>query len=96
MTRLKIAAAETEHPGQFCTRRLESSFTFPHQNQTWQSFVFEPLGSNLLDYTNRPANRPFPSQSVRWITIYLLHAIDFLHKNGIVHTGQALRFEEKC
>jgi serine/threonine-protein kinase SRPK3 len=86
--RIGVTVAKSEHPGSICVRQPERIFEIGLKGHTYNCFVFEPLVSNLLEYTNRPSNRPFGSQNVRFTAIYLLHAIDFLHTNGIAHTGK--------
>jgi serine/threonine-protein kinase SRPK3 len=86
--KIVLAAAHSEHPGSICVRQPERVFEIGLKGHTYNFFVLEPLGSNLLEYTNRPSNRPFGSQNVRFTAIYLLHAMDFLHTNGIAHTGK--------
>ncbi|KAK5113555.1 hypothetical protein LTR62_003424 [Meristemomyces frigidus] len=87
----KIGRAATdspaEHRGSICVRQAERMFDVASKGQTYNCFVFEPLGPNLLEFTNRPSNRPFGSQNVRVTATYLLHAMDFLHTNGIAHTA---------
>jgi hypothetical protein len=86
--KIGLLAAHSEHPGSICVRQSERVFEIGHKGYIYNCFVFEPLGSNLLEYTNRPSNRAFGSQNVRFTAVYLLHAMNFLHTNGIAHTGK--------
>lgn len=69
-------------------RQPERIFDFEAKGQDFNVFVFEPLGPHLLEYTNQPSKRPFGSRNARLTAVYLLHAMDFLHANGIAHTGE--------
>ncbi|KAI7388183.1 hypothetical protein KC336_g17406 [Hortaea werneckii] len=84
--RIGLAATQSDHAGSICVRQPERIFEFHRKGQTYNCFVFEPLGPNLLEFSNQPSNRPFGSQRVRWVATYLLHAMDFLHTNGVAHT----------
>ncbi|KAI7413511.1 hypothetical protein KC336_g11364 [Hortaea werneckii] len=84
--RIELAAAQLGHADSICVRQPERIFDFDRIGQTYNCFVFEPLGPNLLEFTNQPSNRPFGSQKVRWVATYLLRAMDFLHTNGVAHT----------
>lgn len=86
--KLAFAAAHSEHRGSICVRQPERIFDFEAKGQDFNVFVFEPLGPNLLEYTNQPSKRPFGSRNARLTAVYLLHAMDFLHANGIAHTGE--------
>ncbi|RMY82262.1 hypothetical protein D0862_12072 [Hortaea werneckii] len=86
--RIRLAAAQSDHAGSICVRQPERIFEFHLRGQAYNCFVFEPLGPNLLEFTNQPSNRPFGSQRVRLVATYLLHAIDFLHTSGVAHTGK--------
>lgn len=83
--RLRLAA---KHPGSICVSRPANIFDFSRNGHTYNCFVFEPLGPSLFEFTNQPTNRPFGSRNVRFTAAYLLYAIDFLHTNGIAHTGK--------
>jgi serine/threonine-protein kinase SRPK3 len=85
--KIASAAAHSEHRGSICVRRPEYVFDLEARGRPFNCFVFEPLGPSLLEYTNRPSNRPFGIQNARLTATYLLHALDFLHANGIAHTG---------
>lgn len=59
--KLAFAAAHSEHRGSICVRQPERIFDFEAKGQDFNVFVFEPLGPNLLEYTNQPSKRPFGS-----------------------------------
>ncbi|TKX27226.1 protein kinase domain-containing protein 2 [Elsinoe australis] len=84
--RIGLSATCSEHPGSICVRQPERIFDIHFRGQAYNCFVFEPLGPNLLEFSNQQPNPCFGSQNVRLIATYLLHAIDFLHTNGIAHT----------
>lgn len=93
-TAFERIASAAAHRGSICVHWPESVFEFEGategQEQNFNCFVFEPLGPNLLEYTNRlrVSDRLFFGyQNALLTATYLLHALDFLHANGIAHTG---------
>ena len=88
LQKIDAASSSSDHQGRYCVRRPEHIFSFPRNGIAYQCFVFEPLGPSLLEFTNSIPKHPFGSRDVRWTAIYLLHAIDFLHTCGVVHTGE--------
>lgn len=91
--KIKLAAAHSEHRGSICVRRPESVLDFDREGQTYNCFVFAPLGPNLLEYITRSywsSGQPFGSPNTRFVAAYLLYALDFLHANGIAHTGEPI------
>ncbi|GAB1731235.1 hypothetical protein NU195Hw_g8206t1 [Hortaea werneckii] len=84
--RIRQAATQSDHAGSICVRQPERIFEFDRKGQAYNGFVFEPLGPNLLEFTNQPSNRPFGSHRVRLVATYLLHALEFLHTNRVTHT----------
>jgi serine/threonine-protein kinase SRPK3 len=91
LEKIKSADPESESLGSNLVRLPERIFDVVQGEQTYNCFVFEPLGPSLLDFINRPANKPLGVQRVRLTVALLLHALDFLHKNGIAHTGKQRR-----
>lgn len=86
--RLGLARSQWEHQSKHCVRHPDRILALPLQGQMHRCFKFEPLGPSLLEFTSCPTNQPFGSEKVHWIAVYILHALDFLHSNGIVHAGQ--------
>lgn len=82
----------SQNPGKYCVPRAEDILVIPGTNgNKHQCLVFEPLGPNLLEFASQRKKRSgnlFRIDEVRWMTIYFLHALDFLHENGVVHTGK--------
>ena len=52
--------------------------------------AFEPLGKSLLDYIQLNRYHGFPKYMVKQIAYQLLHALDFIHRLGMVHTDLKL------
>jgi serine/threonine-protein kinase SRPK3 len=88
LEKIKLADPELESLGSNLVRQPERIFDVARGEQTYNCFVFEPLGPSLLEFSNRPANKPLGIQRVRVTIALLLHALEFLHKNGIAHTGK--------
>jgi serine/threonine protein kinase len=57
-----------------------------------QCFVFEPLGPSLLEFVAGRKKKVFHIAEVRWMAIYFLTALDFLHTHHVVHTGRLSLF----
>jgi len=91
LEKIKSADPESESLGTNLVRLPERTFDVVRNGQKYNYFVFEPLGPSLLEFINRPANKPLGIQRVRLTVALLLHALDFLHKNGIAHTGKHYR-----
>ncbi|KAF2756313.1 kinase-like protein [Pseudovirgaria hyperparasitica] len=83
---IEQCSSSQEHPGKYCVRRSNQIFSITSNGRVHQCFLFEPLGASLLEFTKAIPRNSFGSHNVRWITTYLLHAMDFLHSNGVVHT----------
>lgn len=90
--RLSATASFTEDPRNVCVRQPESILDLVFREQTYNCFVFPPLGPNLLEFKNQLQllNEPFGSHRARVAATYMLLAIDPLHSAGIIHTGKNL------
>lgn len=84
-----LRQTQPDHSGRYCVRRAERSFSVTSGSKLHDCFVFAPLGPSLLDFV-RERTAPLSSTEVRWIAIYLLHAVDFIHASGVVHTGESV------
>lgn len=86
----KIASADPklDSIGSNLVRQPERIFDFERNGQTYNCFMFEPLGPSLLDFQSRPPQEPLGIGRVVLTATLLLHAMDFLHTNGIAHTGE--------
>ncbi|KAF2210680.1 hypothetical protein CERZMDRAFT_121775 [Cercospora zeae-maydis SCOH1-5] len=87
---LQSCAAESQSPGRYCVRRPEDIFTVSANGNRHQCFIFEPLGPSLLEFVSRRPLRSLHIEEVRWMTIYFLHALDFLHAHDVIHTDLKL------
>ncbi|CAK1360313.1 unnamed protein product [Cercospora beticola] len=91
---VRDSATESQSPGKYCVRRAEDIFVIPgKKGNRHQCFVFEPLGPNLLESASqrkRTSRNGFHIDEVRWMTVYFVHALDFLHQHGVVHTDLKL------
>ncbi|KXT07398.1 hypothetical protein AC578_417 [Pseudocercospora eumusae] len=83
---LRSRSAGSKKQGRYCVRRSEDIFTIPANGNSHQCFIFEPLGPSLLDFASNRISRCFHIEEVRWMAIYFLHAVDFLHSHHVVHT----------
>jgi hypothetical protein len=88
LEKIKSADPESESLGSNLVRLPERTFDVIRDGQKHNCFVFEPLGPSLLEFINRPANKPLGIRRVRVTVALLLHALEFLHTNGIGHTGK--------
>ncbi|KAH8757917.1 hypothetical protein F5883DRAFT_367732, partial [Diaporthe sp. PMI_573] len=48
--------------------------------------VYEPLGISLLDFVDLQSSKRLDMPTVKWITTYLLLAMDYLHTSGVINT----------
>jgi len=88
LERIASADQHLDSVGKHLIRQPERIFDFVRNGQTYNCFVFEPLGPSLLEFVRRPCNHPISIGKVCLTATLLLHAMDFLHRNGIAHTGQ--------
>lgn len=88
LEKIKSADPESESLGSNLVRQPERIFDVVRSGQKYNCLVFEPLGPSLLEFINRPANKPLGIQRVRLTVALLLHALEFVHTNGIAHTGK--------
>lgn len=90
---LRDSAPKSQNPGKYCVRRAEDIFVIPGTDgNKHQCFVFALLGPNLLEFASQRKKKSgniFHIDGVRWMTNYFLHALDFLHAHGVVHTGSS-------
>jgi len=83
---LNTAAPVQEHPGRRGVRTALDSFTLTGPHGTHTCLVYAPQGmtfTELRDYL--PDNR-LPKRMLQTSVQLLLIALDYLHKNGVVHT----------
>lgn len=84
---LKTAPVQ-EHPGRRAVRTALESFTLQGPHGSHMCLVYAPQGmtfTEMRDYL--PQNR-LPKRMVQTNIQLLLIAMDYLHKNNIVHTGK--------
>ncbi len=77
------------HDGRYCVRRACDYFEIKVPGGHHPCFVYEPLGISLLDYVELQPSKRLDMPTVKWITTYLLLAIDYLHASGVIHTGES-------
>lgn len=77
-------------PGKYCVRRPEMTFSVPFDDQNHQCFAFEPLGPSLHEYALHRGVVGFHLDEVRFMVVYLLYALEFLHAHHVVHAGRQL------
>ncbi|SMY22755.1 unnamed protein product [Zymoseptoria tritici ST99CH_1A5] len=84
--------ATSEHQGKYCVRWPEDIFNIVSvdQERHHECFVFEPLGPSLLEFMEGRENNTFHIAEVRWMAIYFLNALDFLHSHEVVHADLKL------
>jgi len=88
LEKIALADPKLESVGSNLIRQPERIFDLVRKGKTYNCFVFEPLGPSLLEFVSRPTNKPLGVRRVRLTATLLLHSLDFLHKNGIAHTGK--------
>ncbi|SMQ49053.1 unnamed protein product [Zymoseptoria tritici ST99CH_3D7] len=84
--------ATSEHQGKYCVRWPEDIFNIDSADEErhHECFVFEPLGPSLLEFMEGRENKTFHIAEVRWMAIYFLNALDFLHTHEVVHADLKL------
>ncbi|SMR48871.1 unnamed protein product [Zymoseptoria tritici ST99CH_1E4] len=84
--------ATSEHQGKYCVRWPEDIFNIDSADEErhHECFVFEPLGPSLLEFMEGRENNTFHIAEVRWMAIYFLNALDFLHSHEVVHADLKL------
>lgn len=68
-------------------RQPETTFSITSSGQTHQCFVFEPLGPSLHEFALHRGAKGFHLDEVRFMIVYILVAIEFLHAHHVVYTG---------
>jgi len=69
--------------------RGRSLVSILHHRFDWKGhacLVFECLGPYLYDFLKQHDYRPFPLYCIRHFATQLLHALDFMHSFGLIHT----------
>ncbi|KZF18837.1 kinase-like protein [Xylona heveae TC161] len=85
-----LKSKSLDHNGRYCVRRTCDYFEIEAPNGYHPCFVYEPLGNSLLEYVELQPEKVVNLPQVKWITTYLLHALDYLHQSGVVHTDVKL------
>lgn len=83
-----LKGLKSSHNGRYCVRRTRDSFEIKVPDGYHHCLVFDPLGQSLLEYVKRQKGMALDMDIVRWITTYVLTAVDYLHTCGVVHTGK--------
>jgi len=86
-----LEKSPVENDSRFCVRTAEDFFTISHPSNVSPTphlcLVYQPLGISLLDFIANQSTKGISLQEVKFFVFYLLHALDFLHSSGVVHTG---------
>lgn len=88
LERIASASLKLDSVGSNFVRQPERIFDFDRNGQTYNCFVFTPLGPSLSDFVNRSPKESLSIERVVLTATLLLHCMDFLHTNGIAHTGE--------
>lgn len=82
--------------GRLCVRQLLDAFRVTKDNVSSRPshlcLVYEPLGINLMQYVASQTYEGLSIEETRYFLFYIVHALDFLHTNGVVHTGTLANF----
>ena len=70
-----------------CVRLPERILELTFQTQTYNCFVFPPLGPNLLEFKSQISPEPFGSQRAKIAVTYMLLGLAPVHAAGFTHTG---------
>lgn len=86
---LKTAPVQ-QHPGRRSVRTALDSFTVngPHGNHT--CLVYAPQGMTLTELRDYLPENRLDKRMLQTSIQLLLIALDYLHKNSVVHTGQCI------
>ena len=88
-----LKEVKSSNDGRYCVRRACDFFEIQVPSGRHHCIVYEPLGMSLLDYVIRQQDHTLNIGVAKWIMMYLLKAIDYLHSSGVVHTGTRLVFD---
>jgi serine/threonine-protein kinase SRPK3 len=78
---------DREHAGHKHICHMLDNFLHVGPNGTHLCLVFELMGETLDNFACRFKNARVPAPAMRRITIQLIHALDYAHTNGVIHTG---------
>lgn len=78
---------KSSHDGRYCVRRATDTFAIEVTNGHHHCLVYEPLGMSLLEHVERQEDKTLKMNFVKWVTTYLLTALDYLHTCRVTHTG---------
>ena len=85
-----------QHPGKKGVRTVLESFQLcgPHGMHT--CILYSPLGMTFTELRNLLPGEKFEKQMLQSGIQILLLAIDYLHKNNVVHTGSSHQSDWRC
>lgn len=77
-----------EHVGYQYISALEDSFQHTGPNGCHVCLVFKVMGESFSTFRSWFAGRQVPSPLIQRFTTQLLHALDYAHSCGVIHTGK--------
>lgn len=77
-----------QHPGKAFVRTILTSFEVSGPNGSHQCLVYQPLGMTFTELRNLLPERRIETRMLQHALQILLVALDYLHKNNVVHTGK--------
>lgn len=75
-----------QHPGKSLVRTILDSFEVPGSRGVHRCLVYEPLGMTFTDVRNLLPSVGMDQRMLQHALQLLLLALDYLHKNNVVHT----------
>lgn len=77
-----------DHPGKRGIRTALESFTLDGPHGTHTCLVYEPQGMAFTELRDYMPEKRLTKQMLQTSIQLLLIAVDYLHKNRVIHTGQ--------
>lgn len=91
---LKSAPVQ-QHPGKRFVRTVLDSFEVSGSTGLHTCLVYEPLGMTFTELRNLLPEGRIAKRMLQSALQILLVALDYLHKNNVVHTGKKDFFHEE-
>jgi len=85
-----LRKADIEHPGYKYISSLEDSFTHEGPNGSHVCLIFKVMGENLSTFRYWFGSGQILTPIAARFATQLLHAMDYAHTYGVIHTGMIL------
>lgn len=88
-----------QHPGKAFVRTILTSFEVSGPKGSHQCLVYQPLGMTFTELRNLLPQGRIETRMLQHALQILLVALDYLHKNNVVHTGKTppnVQYHHRC